>query len=262
MSRLPRAAGRAVQDSALVPTLYRDLRERIVSVALVPGEAVSETRIAEAYGVSRTPVREAFKRLAEDGFLDVVPQVGSFVARIDLRLVRDNHFVRETLECRLVALASARIDAIGRARLADNLAQQRRALAGHDAAAFFAVDEAMHRLLAGIAGHPGSWQVVQSAKSQLDRVRHLSLARWARSRLRMIEHRAIVDRVAAGDAAGAAEAMRAHLASVFDAIDNIASEHAHFFTDSGEPPSSGSAAPAAAPDVPRRSRLPPSPTPP
>jgi len=259
MARLPRAAGRAVQDSALVPTLYRDLRERIVSVALAPGEAVSETRIAEEYGVSRTPVREAFKRLAEDGFLDVLPQVGSFVARIDLRLVRDNHFVRETLECRIVALASARIDGAGRARLAENLAQQRRALARYDAAAFFAVDEGMHRLLAEIAGHASSWQVVQSAKSQLDRVRHLSLASRARSRLRMTEHRAIADRVAAGDAGGATEAMRTHLVSIFDAIDNIASDHAHFFTDSGEP---RGAAPAAAPAAHRRVRQPLSPTPP
>jgi DNA-binding GntR family transcriptional regulator len=245
MSRPPRAAGPAVREGALVPSLYRDLRERIVSVALAPGQAVSETRIAEQYGVSRTPVREAFKRLAEDGFLDVVPQVGTFVARIDLRLVRDAHFVRETLECRIVELASARIDAAGRARLADTLARQRRALVAHDAAGFFEADEALHRLLAEIAGHTAAWQVVQSAKSQLDRVRHLSLASRTRSRLRMTEHRAIAERVSAGDARGAREAMRVHLASIFEAIDSIADAHAHFFVDSD---------PGAAPPAARRGR--------
>jgi DNA-binding GntR family transcriptional regulator len=233
MSRLPRPAGAPARGQALVPFLYRDLRERIVSVALAPGEGLSETRVADGYGVSRTPVREAFKRLAEDGFLDVVPQVGTFVARIDLRLVRDSHFVRETLECRIVELASRRIDEPGRARLRDNIAQQRRALAEHDAAAFFRSDEAMHEALAEIAGHAGAWQVIHSAKAQLDRVRRLSLASVTRSRLRMAEHRAIADCVVAGDAAGGVAAMRVHLATIFDAIANIAAENEHFFNDSG-----------------------------
>jgi DNA-binding GntR family transcriptional regulator len=187
--------------------------------------------------VSRTPVREAFKRLAEEGLLEVVPQVGTFVARIDLRLVRDNHFVRETLECRIAELAAARIDEAGRARLRDTLALQRRAIAAHDAAAFFRADEALHALLAEVAGHPTAWQVIHSAKAQLDRVRRLSLASAARSRLRMAEHRAIAEAVIAGDGRGAAQAMRAHLATVFDAIDTIAAGNADYFTDSAaEPP--------------------------
>jgi DNA-binding GntR family transcriptional regulator len=52
----------------------------------------------------------------------------------------------------------------------------------------------------------------------------------------MAEHRAIADRVVAGDGAGAADAMRAHLATIFDAIDNIASDNAHYFTDSADGP--------------------------
>lgn len=232
MSRPPRAPGLAPREPSLVPSLYRDLRERIVSVSLPPGEAVYETRLAEGYGVSRTPVREALKRLAEDGFVEVVPQVGTFVARIDLRLVRDSHFVRETLECRIVELAAARIDAAGRAALRDSVALQRRALAARDAPGFFRADEAMHELLAAIAGHAGAWQVIHSAKAQLDRVRRLSLRYAQRSPLRLAEHRSIAERVIAGDGVGAAEAMRAHLRTVFDAIDNIAAENAHFFVDS------------------------------
>ncbi len=226
----PRSAGiRPSVDDALVPRLYRDLRERIVSGALPPGQAVSESRIAETYGVSRTPIREAFRKLAEDGFLDVVPQVGSFVARIDLGAVRDNHFVRETLECRIAGLAAERVDAAGERALRENLAQQRRALTRGDPAAFFEADEAMHALLAALAGHASAWQVIHAAKGQLDRVRHLSLTSSRRSRLRMDEHREIVERVIAGDAQGAAEAMRRHLGSIFAAIDNIAAENAHFF---------------------------------
>jgi DNA-binding GntR family transcriptional regulator len=231
MSLPTRNPGRPPREPALVPSLYRDLRERIVSVALPPGEPVSEARIAEAYGVSRTPVREAFKRLAEDGLLEVVPQVGTFVARIDRALVRDSHFLRETLECRITELAAQRIDDAGRAGLRGNLAEQRRAVAAGDAAAFFRADEAMHQMLARIAGHGGVWQVIHAAKAQLDRVRHLSLASRTRARLRMAEHRDVAERVIAGDAAGAAQAMRRHLASSIAAIADIAAEHAGYFTD-------------------------------
>jgi len=211
------------------PDIYQQLRERIVSVELEPGAALSESRIAEGFGVSRTPVREAFKRLAEDGFLDVIPQVGTFVARIDLQAVRDNHFIRETLECRIVELCALRVDAAARRALRANLAEQSAAVAAHDPAGFFRADEALHVLLARTAGHENAWQVIHQAKSQLDRVRRLSLADPDRSRRRLKEHRAIVASVARGDATGAVAAMREHLATIFEAIDNIAAENAHYF---------------------------------
>ena len=212
--------------------IYDDLREQIVSVALKPGAGLSESRLADTYGVSRTPVREAFKRLADDGFLQVVPQVGTFVAAIDLQAVRDNHFVRESLECRIVELAAQRIRPAHKAELDRNLSQQARATAGQDPAAFFRADEAMHQMLARIAGHASAWQVIHAAKGQLDRVRRLSLADHDRAARRLLEHRAIVDCVQHADSAGAVAAMRAHLASIFDAIDHIAAENAHFFVDS------------------------------
>ncbi len=231
--------GASLRSRAGVDEIYGDLREQIVSVQLRPGEALSEARIAQSYGVSRTPVREAFKRLADEGLMRVVPQVGSFVAPIDLRAVRDNHFVRETLECRIVELAAQRIAAGEREALQDNLRQQERAMAADDPAAFFRADEAMHRMIARIAGHESVWQVIHDAKGQLDRVRRLSLADSTRSRYRMREHRAIVQRIAKGDSEGAARAMRSHLDSIFDAISNIAAENAHYFVGGNDLPADG-----------------------
>ncbi len=226
-----------------VPQIYSDLRAQIVSVALKPGTALSEARIAETYGVSRTPVREAFKRLAKDGFLDVVPQVGSFVSRIDLQAVRDSHFVRETLECRIVELATKRIDANQRAELARNLRELVAAQRAADPDALFRADEAMHAMLARFARHQHAWDVIQDAKAQLDRVRHLGLMHPGRPRETVHEHRAIAERVIAGDACGAVEAMRVHLGTVIDVLGDIAERHAEYFLDEGH------AADASAPSV-------------
>src|SRR5690606_15671687 len=143
MSTRPGSASLARRSRIAVPQIYDDLRSQIVSISLKPGIGLSEARIAEQYGVSRTPVREAFKRLAEDGFLEVVPQVGTFVSRIDMQIIRDAHFVRETLECRIVELAAMRIDDAQRRELQENLRALELAQRSGDRAAHFRADEAM-----------------------------------------------------------------------------------------------------------------------
>lgn len=212
--------------------IHRSLRADILGAALLPGAAMSEARMALRFGVSRTPVREAFKRLVEEGFLQVVPQVGTFVAPIDLAAVYDSQFVRETLECRTVALAAERMDSEGRAALDALVAQQAVAMEAGDRAGFFRLDEAFHAELSRLAGHPSVWSMIETVKAQLDRVRCLSLETPTWSDMILSQHREIAAFVGSGDAAGAEAAMRAHLRTVFDAIEAIAQAHLDAFDKS------------------------------
>jgi DNA-binding GntR family transcriptional regulator len=225
--------------------LYPKLRELIITAALRPGEALSETRVAEQFGVSRTPVREAFKRLADEGFLRIYPQLGTFVAPIQLDAVHDSQFVRETLECRTIVLAAGLASRDDARLLKRNLDEQARAVAAGARDRFFAADEAMHALLIRIAGRAAIWHLIQGLKAQLDRVRCLSLRREDWLELMLEQHRAIVAAVVAGDGGAAETAMRAHLRTVFAAIERIAGEHDDFFEKPGRhgaiprPPSPG-----------------------
>lgn len=205
--------------------VYEDLHRQIVQGILRPGAPLSETSVAGRYGLSRTPVREVFWRLGQDGFLRVVPQAGTWVAPINVAAVHDSGFVREALECAAIPDAARRATAADGAHLQDLVARQAAALARPDFAAFFALDEAMHRHLTGMAGRPFVWQVIAGAKAQLDRVRFLSLADPDWPGMILGQHRAIVDRVLAGDGAGAAAAMRAHLRTAFAAMDRIAAQN-------------------------------------
>ena len=215
--------------------IHRLLRGDILAAVLRPGEAMSEARMAVRFGVSRTPVREAFKRLVEEGFLMVVPQVGTFVAPIDLAAVHDSQFVRETLECRTVTLAARHADAAGKAALEQNVRQQERDLAAGDRAAFFRHDEAFHAELAKLAGHPSVWSLIEGVKAQLDRVRCLSLDSAAWPNMILTQHREIMHCVITGDEVGAEAAMRAHLRTVFDAIETIARDQVDAFAGSATP---------------------------
>lgn len=216
--------------------LLRLLREQIVSAELAPGSVLSESRVGAQNGLSRTPVREVFRRLVDEGLLRVVPQVGTFVAPIDLAAVRHSHFLRDALECRLVELAAARIDTAGRNALKLTLSAQQQALGEQDVNAFFRADETMHREIAAIAGQPLAWQAILTAKTPLDRVRRLSLAdpRWARQRL--TEHRRIVTAICAHRPRDAVAAMRSHLESVFAAVEQIGRTHSAAFIDTGSHP--------------------------
>ena len=209
--------------------VYAELHAEIVQGILRPGDTLSEARIADRYGLSRTPVREVFWRLGEAGFLRVVPQVGTFVASINVQAVHDSQFIRETLECRAIADAARAATRADAARLRRLVAQQTRAIAAHDFAQFFALDEAMHRDLMTLAGHPSVWQVIAGAKAQLDRVRFLSLHDTTWPGMILDQHRALIDSVASHDATAAADIMQAHLRTAFAAIGRIAALHPHFF---------------------------------
>src|SRR6478609_451011 len=86
--------------------VYQNLREDIVSLRLKPGDPISEKEVAGRYGVSRTPVREAIQRLADERLVEIFPQSGTFVARIPYDDLPEAMIIRKALETASVRLAT------------------------------------------------------------------------------------------------------------------------------------------------------------
>ncbi|MEZ5670218.1 MAG: GntR family transcriptional regulator [Alphaproteobacteria bacterium] len=194
--------------------LFRALRNAIVSMELKPGQALSEKDIADRFGVSRQPVREAFIKLSEAGLVQVRPQRGTFVVKISAKQVRDARFVREAVEIAVARRACTAMTAAGIARLRQILDAQRRAATDADPARFLALDEAFHRALALGVECDYAWRVVEEVKAQMDRVRYLSLPQATPVARLIDQHAGIVDAVAVRDAAAAEAAVRVHLAEI------------------------------------------------
>src|SRR5690606_32776224 len=116
--------------------VFATLRREIVTAAIVPGTQISEQSLCERYGVSRTPVREAMLRLAGEGLVNIYPQVGTFVTRIDLEKVREAHFIREALECATARTAAGQATKAHVDQLQDLLQRQRSAAQSHDHESF------------------------------------------------------------------------------------------------------------------------------
>ena len=217
------------QSAPVGPQLLRLLRGKVVHNDWVPSAQLSEAEVAKAFGVSRQPVREAFIKLAEEGLVEIRPQRGTFVRKISASAVLDARFVREAIEAdvvRLVAQAPdpATLQELGR------LIEAQRKVAGNDPRAFVPLDDAFHRTLAQAAGRNYAWSVIESLKSQMDRVRQLSTRKFPMARL-IAQHEAVVAAIAAGDPAGAEAAMREHLRAILTDLPLIRESLPEYFDD-------------------------------
>ena len=199
----------------LTAQVFAQLRDDIVRGVLPADTPLSEQELCERLNVSRTPVREAFIKLAEEGLVRVYPQFGTFVAPISLEAVKVGQYVREHLECALVGDAARRIDASGLTQISELVERQSQATT---AEAFYDLDNEFHALIADLSGNPGVWPVILRAKTQFDRVRYLTVHDPERMRQILEEHREIIAALAAGDADKAQAALRRHLRQVFVSV--------------------------------------------
>lgn len=219
----------------IAPQLVSLLRQGIAEMRLRPGDALSEKDIAARFGVSRQPVREAFIKLSEAGLVEIRPSRGTFVTKISMREVANARFVREAVESDMARNAARLASDDDLARLRGLIDNQKRAAAAADFARFNSQDEAFHRAMAAIVQSDYAWRVVEAARFQTDRVRQLSLPDASPMPLLIGQHEAIVDRLEAHDAVGAAEAMRRHLREILRALPHIAGAHPEFFADTELP---------------------------
>jgi DNA-binding GntR family transcriptional regulator len=154
----------------------RVLRDNILHLHLAPGQAVSESDMAAALRVSRTPVREAFIRLAGEGLLDVHAQRGTFVSRIDRERADEARFLRTVVEKAILREAARAFPAPLRFELAANLELQRFCRRERNYETMFNLDNEFHRILYRGCGKERLWLHIKTFDSDLDRLRILRLS--------------------------------------------------------------------------------------
>jgi DNA-binding GntR family transcriptional regulator len=217
--------------------VYVALRDAIVRGRLEPGQRLSENTLAGEMGVSRTPIREGLSLLREDRLVETVPQLGSFVARVDAAAIADAQFIRESLECAAIRLAAQAAGVADVAALEENLQSQERAVEQGDLDAFYLLDDSFHHTLCDLSGHRSVWTVSERAKTHLNRIRRLSLEIPDYLEEMISEHRRVLDAVAAHDPDRAERHLRAHLRTVLREVPRMREEHPEYF----EAPEDGAA---------------------
>jgi DNA-binding GntR family transcriptional regulator len=200
------------------------LRDAIVRLELAPGAEIDKVALCNRLGVSRFPVSEALGRLAAEGFVEVLPQRGTRVARIDLADCEQAMFIRRALETEAVRAVAASASEQLLAAISSNLREQRRAMRADDRAAFHDLDLAFHSALLDALGFERVKHVVDAARANLDRAR-LFLCTPERQAATFAEHERIAAALRARDEEQASQAMEAHLDAVMDELTTFAAAH-------------------------------------
>lgn len=185
-----------------------------MSLRLKPGDPIIEKEVAARYGMSRTPVREAMQRLADERLVEIFPQSGTFVARIPYDDLPEAMVIRKALESASVRLAAERATRSQVLALATIVEQQREAAEANDRSAFHRADEAFHAKIAEISGFPGIWRQVLQVKVQVDRYRRMTLAQEGRMAQVIADHEAILAGITTGQPDAAVAGMVHHLDAV------------------------------------------------
>ena len=221
-----RASGGSARDQ-----VYAALREAIVCAELEPGRRLSENELADALGVSRTPVREALVRLRDERLVAIVPQLGTFVTLISTDAVADAAFVREALECSAIRLATEQAAERDLEELQANLAAQERAEESGDTEAFDRLDDALHRTSASSAaarspGRSAGAPTATSTASAASACRSpATSARWSPSTARSSPPSPTTTPTRAE------AALRHHLRMVLSSLPRIRAAHPDYFEE-------------------------------
>ncbi|WP_246333342.1 GntR family transcriptional regulator [Aureimonas mangrovi] len=228
------AALRAVAPRAAT-LVYRALHADIVSLCLKPGEPLHDRELETRFGVSRTPIREAILRLADEKLVDIFPQSGTFVSRIPVRVLFEAILIRKALEETTVRLA---LEAGTRERfdvLEANLGALEAAARAQNRPLFHELDTAFHEEISHIAGFPGIWDAIQQVKVQIDRYRLLTLPEEGRLSRVVEEHAAVLAALRQGDADAAVGAMGHHLGQMLGELkDRGRLDPDHFIDDDAD----------------------------
>ena len=207
------------------------MRRTIVHLDMEPGAVIIEKDICAAFGVSRTPVREALQRLAEEDLVDILPHSGTFVSRISYKVAEEGFVIRRALEVESVKRACERLTESDVDRLQHIIARMRVILNEGRLEDYIDEDDAFHAAIASISGFPRIWKFINHAKVHLDRMRQLSAPVPGHLAEVTEQHAAIAAALARRNAVQAELAMRVHLDSSFAVMSAIHDEKSGFFTD-------------------------------
>lgn len=188
-----------------------NIRQAIIDGTFSPGERLMEIQLADEMGVSRTPVREAIRKLELEGFVVMIPRRGTYVADISIRDITEIYEIRTCLDVLAAGLAAERITDEELETLNRHLVEFGTAIAENDMEKIVEVDTAFHEVLYMASRNARLHSIINNLREQVTSIRGRSMSYPGRLTETMDEHRALVDSIASRDVERAQNAARIHL---------------------------------------------------
>lgn len=225
----PLATLTPLQTASATEQVFDVLYRALITFGLPPGSKVSESEIAKQLGVSRQPVRDAFFRLSQLGFLLIRPQRATLITKITEQDVLHAAFLRAALEAACIREAAEVLTEQDHAELHSLLAQQAQAIAAGERSRFHELDDLMHKRLCEMSGHGYAWPMIQEQKAHIDRVRYLSLSFGQQDAFD--QHGDIIEALKDKDPDLAESRLRDHLSRIRKILPAVRDANPQYFDD-------------------------------
>lgn len=206
----------------------RVIRDNIINLELKPGYMISEQDLADELAISRTPVHEALQEISKTKIIEIYPQKGSLVSKIDMKLVSEARFVRATLEAAIVEMACEMATPEDIQQLEENVNLQEFYDKKQVNEKIMELDNSFHKMFYKITDKMQTYYMVKTMNIHYDRFRELRL-KTSPSKPIIEEHKQILDAIIAKDAARARELVIQHLSKINTDEKEIRSKFPQYF---------------------------------
>lgn len=181
-----------MQHQTLREKILENIRDAILKGELKPGERVSEPDIAERYGISRTPIREAFRQLESEGYLTVIPRKGAVVAKHSEKDIEEFYSIKSVLEGYAAQLAAEKMTTKDIDKLESINTRLEKLSKGKDVKTFFRAHNEFHEYFIRAAGNQKLMELIQQLLKKFEYLRIASLSLPGRMELSVQEHKKII----------------------------------------------------------------------
>ncbi len=218
-----------------ITPIYEDICNAIITLKLVPGEKISETEASRKYNVSRTPIRDVFKRLEDNSLLEIRSQSGTFVTKINMSNIADLVFIRNSCEYSVLSEIAGKLTKENYEYLMRNLSLQQqlsssKASNEEFAASYFTLDNDFHRYLYALAGKEGVLKLLNSDQPNFQRYRFVTFLRDDDELKRLDEvHTGMVKALMDNDIDALSKNVYEHNFSGLRGIDKVMQNHPNYF---------------------------------
>lgn len=217
-----------------VDAIYEEIKSQIINLDLLPGTKVKEEDLAKEFNISRTPIRGVISRLVKDSLLEVKPQKGTYVSKIDLSKINDYIYVRKSVEMQMISKICNVITDEQIKELEEILVKQHEIIQMEPSIAksklFFHNDNLFHATMFKFASLEGVWKIIHTNAIPLNRARIMANLRSNPQVEKIYEqHKQMVEYLKSKDEKGAINALEYHLDGGFDGIAALVDKYNDYF---------------------------------
>lgn len=219
------------QGDSLNDFVYKKISDDIMDLTLEPGTTVSVQKLADMYGVSRTPVREAVIRLKKKELVDIYPQAKTIISKINFQRIQQERFIRKALELAVVDDFIQNCSPLVFDAMEYVISVQKKYMNSAKYKEFLVSDNNFHRIIFETAEESLAWTTVNDVVSHYNRFRILSTKMEGIDRRIISEHEGILKAAKDGNAARMKEMLDAHLNKIQSQLGSLHDIYPHYFVD-------------------------------